>query len=436
MIYKNNIWSHIKKDLEREIPPSDFRRWVSDASLTKIDAERAVFSLPNKFIAQWVEENYTATIRSTLERHFSIHPDIVFTTTRPSDKDSKKTPPLKRSDSTHGHDIDPLNTFDTFITSSCNRLAYSSARSMAESGASGYNPLYLYSPSSLGKTHLLHAIANRVLLHEPASHVIYFSTAQPVSPVTSRLTDSPRITFRENKDSADCLLVDDIHFLADRLDEQKDLLYIFDLFMEFNKRLTITANVPPNKINTLIPQLKSRLESGLITEIGRPDQKTRMEIIQKKLEQHDLSLSEDVCFFLTGSLHDLKRLDQTINRLKAHQAITGDAIDISAVQTILSEAPFHALDITRIQSATARYFNIPTSELLSDKKLRHISYPRQVAIYLSRSLTNLSLKAIGKAFGNKHHSSILYAIHRIEDEKKRNKQTLKDIHTLQKRLMV
>ncbi|MDZ7697565.1 MAG: DnaA/Hda family protein [Deltaproteobacteria bacterium] len=397
---------------------------------------QAVFSVPNKFIAQWVEENYTGTIRSTLERHFSIHPDIVFTTTHPSDKDSKETTPLKRADSTLGHDIDPLNTFDAFIPSGCNQLAYSSALTMAENAAPGYNPLYLYSPASLGKTHLLHAIANRVLLHQPASQVLYFSTAQAISPFTSTFTDSARITFGENKDCADCLLVDDIHLLADRPDEQKDLLYIFDLFMEFNKRLGVTANVPPNKIKRLIPQLKSRLESGLITEIGRPDQKTRMEIIQKKLDQYHLSLSEDVRFFLTGSIHDLKRLDETIERLKARHALTGDDIDISAIQSILSEAPFHALDIPRIQSITARYFNIPTTDLLSDKKLRHISYPRQVAIYLSRSLTDLSLKAIGKAFGNKHHTSILYAIHRIENEKKRNKRTVRDINALQKRLMV
>jgi chromosomal replication initiator protein len=438
MTDKNNIWPQVKKDLEHHIPQSEFKRWISEASLAKIDAEQAIFEVPNKFIAQWIEEKYSRTIQAMFKRHLSIQPDIVFTHIHGAvkDKDNTKNIGPKFADSTPGNDIDPLNTFNTFVISDSNRLAYSSALSMATEGSTQYNPLYLYSPLSVGKTHLLHAIANQVLLQGPTSQAVYFSSGSAIPPLPPPSQGPNHPALRRRKGHVDCLLVDDIHLLADCAEAQKDLLYIFDLYMEFNKRLTITGNSAPNNISGLNPQLKSRLKSGVITEIRPPEQQTTIKIIKKKAEQQELNLSEDVLFFFAGSSPNLKVLQETMQRIKAHQEITGEEIDISAVQSILTQAAVPDITIRQIQSACARYFNVPLSDLLSHRKDRHISYPRQVAVYLSRTLTDLSLKAIAKAFGNKHHTSILYAINRIETEKKRKRRVMKDLNEIHKRLVV
>lgn len=436
MINKNNIWPQVKKDLEHHIPQSEFKRWISEASLAKIDAEQAIFEVPNKFIAQWIEEKYSRTIQATLRRQLSIQPDIVFTHTPAGPREDTENRGTKFADSPPGDDIDPLNTFSSFVTSGANRLAYSSALSMATRGTAEYNPLYLYSPFSVGKTHLLHAIANQVFLQDPLSQAVYFSTANAVPSLAHSLKNPDHLAFHQREGRGDCLLVDDIHLLADFPEAQKDLLYIFDLYMEFNKRLTLTGNSSPNKIRGLNPQLKSRLKSGVITEIQPPEQKTTIKIIKTKAAQQGVNLSEDVLFFFAGSTSNLKVLGETIQRIKAHHVITGEEIDISAVQSILTQTVSPDINIAKIMSASARYFNVPLSDLLSQRKDRHISYPRQIAVYLSRTLTDLSLKAIAKAFGNKHHTSILYAVNRIESEKRKKRRVMKDINEIQKRLMV
>lgn len=434
---KNNIWYHIKKDLQTDISRAEFKRWLADTSLAKIDADEAVIEVPNKFIAQWIEENYIHKIQTTLKHHSSIHPKIVFTYTSPTGHETAiKNIGVETPDATFPYAIDPLNTFDSFITSGCNQLAYSSALNMAGKAASGYNPLYIFSPISLGKTHLLHAIGNRVLSNEPTSNVLYLSTQHLLSCFPPVRLDTKIYTFKPRKARSDCLLVDDINLLADRPGAQKDILYIFDLFLEFNQRLALTANSAPSKVQKLIPDLRSRLESGLITEIQPPDHKTKMRIIKKKADLQNLTLPEDVIFFLAGATHNLKTLHRTVEGLKAHCTLTGEDIDISMAQNMTSGDSLRRISLSHIQSATAQYFNIPVAELLSEKKSRAFSYPRQIAMYLSKDLTQLPLKTIGEAFGHKHHTSVMYSINRIKTEKKRNNRVIKDINELQKRLII
>ena len=433
---KNDIWHQIKKDLKSDISRAEFKRWLADTSLTKMDTDEAVIQAPNKFIAQWIEENYSTRIQKTFKQHSSVVPKIVFTYLSPlSRKDSIENAEMKSPDATGPYAIDPLNTFDSFVTSQCNHLAYSSALHMAEKAASGYNPLYMFSPLSAGKTHLLHAIGNRVLLNDAASNVFYLSTRQLLSPA-SPVWDITLQSFKQDTPEPHCLLVDDIDLLADRPEAQRDILYIFDLFLEFNQRLALSAASAPNKMQNLIPDLRSRLEAGLITEIEPPDHQTKMRIIKTKADLQGLALPEDVIFFLAGTTHSLKTLTRTIEGLRAHHTLTGEDVDISIAQKIVSAGTLQRIGISHIQAATAEYFNIPMAELSSQKKARAFSYPRQVAMYLSKHLTPLPLKAIGEAFGNKHHTSVLYAVNRIKAQKKRRNKVIKDINELQKRLMV
>lgn len=432
---KNKIWHHIKKTLETDISHAEFTRWLSETSLVKIDSDQAVIHVPNKFIAQWIEENYSDKIRATLKQQASVHPEIVFRYPSPSVHQAVgDNIGVKRADATLPGDIDPLNTFDSFVTSGANHMAYSSAVTMADTPGCKYNPLYIFSPLSVGKTHLLHAIGNRVLTTDPGSSVVYLSISHLLGePSPDSQVRLPALWTDHSR--CDCLLVDDIDLLAGQPEAQKSTLYIFDLFVKFNQRLALTASAAPNKVQELIPHLRSRLESGVITEIAPPDHKTKIKIIERKSNLNNLTLSEDVSFFLAGATDNLKTVNKTIQALKTHHERTGEEIDIATAQMIASDDARQPPGISRIQAVTADYFNIPVAELSSSRKERAFSHPRQIAMYLSKNLTALSLKAIGEAFGHRHHTSVMYAVNRIQAQKAHNSEVIRHINDLQKKLI-
>jgi chromosomal replication initiator protein len=438
MTTKNHIWDQIIADFKTGVSSAEFQTWLSRTSLKEINARQAVIEVPNKFFAHWLQDNYARQIQTFFKENLNTFPEVRFTYADPSHSMETLTSEAVngRSDPAF-HGIDTLTTFADFVTASSNRLAYSSALSVADRPTSTYNPLYIYSALSLGKTHILNSIGNLVLQNNPAANIMYLSADQFVSEFSSSTDTETQETTRfwEREGAPDFLLLDDIHLLANHRKPQVELLALCSSFLESARQLVVAAAYPPGKIRNLLPQLRSRLECGLIAEIHPPGQRTKVKIIKKAAKKEKLALPDDVAFFLANTTDDINTLIQHIGRLKDHFSSYGIPIDIFTAESIIKAAyPSNSIDINHIQGVTAKYFNISLSDLLSDKRGRAFSYPRQVAIYVSKKLTGLPLKDIGRAFGNKHHSTIIYAQNRIQKEKSRNERISGDIDKIQKLL--
>lgn len=434
MTIKNHIWGQIKRDFESGIPKSEFETWLSQTSLKEIDQDHAVIEVPNKFVARWLQDNYIDQIKTVFRKNLKTLPEIRFISTAPSHKNdlAKKQAPMS-SDTTVCQGLNPLSTFSSFVTANSNRLAYSSALNVADGPSNNYNPLYIFSELSFGKTHLLNAIGNLVIRNDPFINVMYLSADRFVRDFLSPNNTSRADHFWERSGNSDFLLIDDFHLIAKHKKPQEEFLALCSSFLESGKQLAITATYPPSKIPNLLPQLRSRLEWGLITEINTPSQSTKMKIIEKSAQQKELVLSDNVVFFLANATDNLKSLIKYVVKLKTYASFYKTPIDISVVDSIIKKKnhPVSDIDLLQIQRVTAKYFNIALSDLLSNKKGKTFSYPRQVAIYLSKKLTSCSLKEIGNAFGNKHHSTVIYAVKRVEKVKSQNKGILNDINAIQ-----
>ena len=437
MTIENYIWDKIKADFKKGIPMSEFQTWVSRASLKEINDCQAVIEVPNKFIAHWLQENYTDQIQTILRDNLNTLPEVCFTYADPPDPIKTQTnEAVKGRNIPSFHGIDAHSTFSDFVTANSNRLVYSSALSVVERPASTYNPLYIYSEFSLGKTHILNAIGNLVVQNNPHANIMYLSADQFLSQISCTSEAQQTDRFWETEGAPDFLLLDDIHLLANHRKPQAELLALCNSFLESARQLVVTAIYPPGKIRDLLPQLRSRLEWGLIAKINPPGQRTKIKIIKKIAGKEQITLPEDVAFFLANTTDDMKTLIQHIGRIKDHFSSYKNPIDISTLESIIKAAcPSSCIDINHIQGITAKYFNITLTDLLSDKRGRAFSYPRQAAIYLTKKLTPLSLKEIGRAFGNKHHSTVIYAEKCIRKAKTQNEGVSRDIDAIQKLLL-
>ncbi|EFK09520.1 putative chromosomal replication initiator protein DnaA, partial [delta proteobacterium NaphS2] len=307
--------------------------------------------------------------------------------------------------------------------------ACSSALEVANNPVSKYNPLYIYSKWSSGKTHLLQAIGNEAMKGASHKKAIYLSAENIISRFDKIIAEKSTSFWGKEKPPR-FLLLDDFDTVASNKSSQKELLSLCTQFLESKRQLVVAASVPPNQIRNLLPQLRSRLEWGLITEIKTPDQKTKMKLVHQKTKQKGIQFQADATFFLASTTNDLKNLVHQIDKIKIHASLYGNNMDISIVQSILGNERSARINPEHIQDITAKYFGISPSDLLSRNRQRKISYPRQIAIFLTRKYTDLSLEEIGKAFGNKHHSSIIYSINSIEKDLKSKIEVIEDINKI------
>jgi chromosomal replication initiator protein len=431
MINKKDVWKKITTTLESELPRSESKTWFSHTSLRKLDMDNAVIKVPNKFIANWLRDNYLTKIRHSFKKTLGFLPTIQFVYTIPSHKEDMDVyHKSSESEKAFEHNVNPSLTFSNFITAPSNQFAFESALAVAEDPARKYNPLYMFSKLSIGKTHILNAIGNHILKKNPAANVKYI-TADEFSDNFNFASKLKRFDeFRQPYKYIDILLLDDIHLFGERKKAQQELTTLFSLFHESNRQIAVSGQASPSDIHNLLPQLRSRMEGGLLFEIHGPDQETLTRIIKQKAEENSFDLPDDVAFFLTKTTKDLKTLIQYLVSIQSHVSLYQRKIDMSTVKSIIKIKHLANANVQDIQKFTAQYFDISLSDLLSNKKTRKLSYPRHIAMYLSRKLTNLSYKEIGKAFGNKHHATVIHAVNLIDEYKDLKISVFQDINKL------
>ena len=432
MLKKNDIWEQITIILQSDLSQSEAKSLFSHTALRKLDKASAVIEVPNKFIATWLLDNHIDKIKESFRTILDFLPDISFT--YPSKSSVQHTPTHPSPKEPMGkltHGLDPFYSFDTFVPATCNRFAYSSALDVARKPATQYNPFCIFSKLSLGKTHLLHAIGNHLLRRDQQSKIRCLSADQFTSEFSLAAKRRDLIQFRDLYSSLDLLLLDDVHLLAGRKRSQEELVSLFNSLYESRKQIVFTAKTPPSQIHNLLPRLSSRLEWGVLSEIYVYPVETKIKIVKKKAERQNLTIPDDVTFFLANATDDLKKLHHYLISLQTHASLYQHPIDMSTAKSVTKNKHIYKTGVADIQRATAQHFNISFIDLVSNKKNRRFSYPRQIAMYLTRNLTDLSFKQIGKAFGNKDHSTVIYSVKRIHNDKDLKKPVLDDIFTIQ-----
>ena len=432
MTIKKDIWKQITLRLELNLSEPIIKTWFSQTKLIKLDNNSAVISVPNKFIANWLQDNYLDEIKSSFKAIINILPSIQFQYKKTSAEKKEVNRIYKKSDNFFINNLNSEMNFDCFITGKCNKFAFSSAYKVANKPISKYNPLYIYSKSSFGKTHLLNAIGNHSIKHENLFKVGYISSNILISDYIFSIKNNIIDKFRDKYTNLHILLLDDIQFLSNYRNLQEEFLYIFDTFSIERKQIVITSDRPPSRLKSFNSNIISRLGSGILTEIQSPDKDIKINIIKDRLKNDYLTdvIPNDIISFLAQSSNDLKTLIKNINRLKTYISINNGSINISLAKSLVKNSNKNNPDVKDIQSITSGYFNISLSELLSHEKKRKYSYPRQLAMYLCRKYTYLSLQEIGALFEDRDHSTVLYAIKQIEEKKDKNKKILKDINNL------
>jgi chromosomal replication initiator protein len=429
MSQEKDVWANVSMSLKSKMSKGEFKTWFSRASLKRFDSEMVVLGVPNKFVATWLNDNYLIDLKESFKKIAKVSPSIHFS----YDYDLLEREPRKveKSDTYLKRRLNPSMTFENFITGACNRFAWSTAQEVAEKRTEEYNLLYLYCMNGLGKTHLLHAIGNHRLKKNPRCRLRYLSSDAFSSDFTYSIKSGRLDDFRLELLNLDLLLFDDIHHLANREKTQEEFLSIFNTLYSQKKQLVVTGDCAPNKLRNINSKLKSRLGWGLLADIEDPDQSLRISVIKKKAVEDNLRLPEDVIFFLSNSSNDIKNLLKNMIRVQTFASLSDEPVSISTVRTLMRDRNRSEISLEDIMTTTAGYFNISMSDLLSNKKNRIYSYPRQLAMYLARKCTSLSFKEIGQSFNHKDHSTVIYALRKVEKEKENNKDVQKDLSKIE-----
>lgn len=417
------IWLRVKKRIQSKLKAGEFRTWFSEASLEKLEGDSAVIIVPNRFHALWLTERYLSVIEKCLADTVAGSPKVSFSYEQVSQDAAEDLPGL-------GCDLDPSMTFAEAQTGEWNRFAFSSAMQVTERESRDYSPLYIYSTPGLGKTHLLHAVGNRIQSENPGLAARYVPSVLFATEFNRYYRKDQYQSFEGIYGSTDVLLFDDVHLLSRRTMAQNGLLLMFDSLYSRGKRMVFTADRAAHELTGISDPLKSRLAWGVLAEIRMPTQNALMEIIRRRERENDLHLPEDVLFFLSHASRDIKALCRNIRKLKTCLSPKGGQINVSMAMSLIkgSDAP---VGIENIKSVIAGYFNIPLQELSSGGRKRSCAYPRQVAMYLARKYTDLSFKEIGDSFGHKDHSTVIHAIRRIEERREQERSTTDDLSRIE-----
>ncbi len=440
------IWDQTLNLIRQELNTPTFKTWFENTKPVAIERDNFVISAPNLFAKQWLESRYAGLINASIKRVLDQNFQVVITVAEKEGEQSSEQPSFPptrtRTKDLPRHEraaLNPKYTFDSFVIGSSNRFAHAAALAVAEAPSAAYNPLFIYGGSGLGKTHLLHAIGHYVAGQHPHLTVKYVSTEKFLSEFINAIKDDKTVAFQSRYRNNDVLLVDDIQFLEDKTRTQEEFFHTFNALHNANKQIVITSDRPPKDISTLEERLRSRFEWGLITDIQPPDLETRIAILKKNSERENFHVPDEVLEFIASKIKtNIRELEGALIRVVAKASLSGSAVDISiakaVLQDILPDDTAKVITIERILQEVARYFSISAAKLISSKRAHDIAHPRQVAMFLSRELTDASLPKIGQAFGGRDHTTVMYAVNKIKKALNEDSETYKQVQEITSRI--
>ncbi len=432
-----NVWRQVLDRLEQVVEKTEYDTWFAPTRFLARKGDTVDVGVPSQQFIEEIRERYGAQIRLILDNvsHGRINLQFI------ADADSEPDGTLFSPPAPPPSDFSPPRfgtryRFDTFVVGSSNQLAHAASKASAENPGGAYNPLFIYGGAGLGKTHLIQAIGQELLESNPALKVVYMSADSFTSELIASIRYDKMHQFRERYRSADALLLDDIQFLAGKERTQEEFFHTFNALHQAQKQIVFTSDAPPRDIPTLEERLRSRFEWGLIADIQPPDLETRIAILRKKAEEKQIDLPHEAALFIAERvLYSVRELEGHLNKLAIYASLAGKPISLDmakeALKALLDKEnkPITANEILRVVAA---HYAIKISELKSKSNQRTIAFPRQVAMYLCKELTDLSYPEIGRIFNNKHHSTVMYSVEKIDELKDDNSDLARTLEMLAK----
>lgn len=446
----STIWDDVLRRVETKVNAHTYHSWFKSTALLGDEGVAGLrVQVPSQTVVEWLTRHYAGVIAEALAEVGRPGAQVMFV---PADGATPQTltpiefmEPAAEERPVSVNDADaslpsdvvglsPRYSFDTFIVGASNQFAHAACRAVAEAPSRSYNPLYIYGGVGLGKTHLMHAIGDYVLKHNPQTKLTYVSGERFMNEVVNALRYDRILEFRERYRSVDVLLVDDVQFIAGKERTQTEFFHTFNALHDAQKQIVLSSDVPPHQIAELEERMRSRFEWGLIADIQSPDLETKVAILKRKADSEGVPLSDNVALYIAGRIKsNVRELEGALIRLLAYASLTGRDLTLALAQEVLRDVLNHderAVTIDMIQKFVADYYQLKLVELKSRNNSKSIAMPRQVAMYLCKQLTNASLPEIGRSFGGKHHSTVIHSIRKVEDLRKNDSAFNTLINTL------
>lgn len=440
------LWEKTLNIIKGELTEVSFNTWIKSCEPICISANTIKISVPNSFTQDILEKRYKDLVINSIEAACSKTYDLEFLIAseiqEAEEKKEKET--AKDSIAVTVNDemsstLNPKYTFDSFVIGNSNRFAHAASLAVAESPAKAYNPLFIYGGVGLGKTHLMHAIGHYILQNNPNAKVVYVSSEKFTNELINAIKDDKNEEFRNKYRKVDVLLIDDIQFIAGKERTQEEFFHTFNALHEENKQIILSSDRLPKEIPTLEDRLRSRFEWGLIADIQPPDFETRMAILKKKADVEGLNVPNEVMVYIATKIKsNIRELEGALIRIIAYSSLTNRDVSVDlaseALKDIISNKESAPVTVKTIQESVANYYNLRIEDLKSQRRTRNIAYPRQIAMYLSRKLTDMSLPKIGEEFGGRDHTTVIHAYEKISENLKTDEGLQSMINDITKKL--
>jgi chromosomal replication initiator protein len=431
-IMEASIWDQILSRVETKVNRHSFYTWFKPTAFVADAGSSITVRVPNALFKDWLTKHYSVVLSEALTEVRRTGASLVFVAeggnvTSPSGEE--QAPAVDTAAGTAdavatGGFLNSRYTFDTFIVGPSNQFAHAACRAVAEAPSRSYNPLFIYGGVGLGKTHLMHAIGQYVLHHDPSTRLTYISSERFMNEMINALRYDRILEFRERYRSVDILLVDDIQFVSGKEGTQTEFFHTFNALYDAQKQIILSSDHPPHEIPALEERLRSRFEWGLIADIQPPDIETRVAILKRKAEAEGIPVPDSVAMYIAGRIKsNIRELEGSLIRLIAYASLTGREISLELTQEVLKnviDQDAKAVTIETIQRFVSDYYQLKVADLKSRNNSKSVAMPRQIAMYLCKSLTNASLPEIGRSFGGKHHSTVIHSIKKVENLRKRD----------------
>ena len=436
----DNIWNEVLNLMKVELTEVSFNTWLKTIEPVSISSGKVILAAPNEFTKGILVGRYLNLIKNAIKHVTEEDFDIQFII--PGEEYSLNLGQSIVQESVENNQraqLNPKYTFDTFVIGNSNRFAHAASLAVAEAPAQAYNPLFIYGGVGLGKTHLMHAIGHFILNQNPSAKVVYVSSEKFTNELINSIREYRNEEFRNKYRNVDVLLIDDIQFIAGKEGTQEEFFHTFNALHEANKQIIISSDRPPKEIPTLEDRLRSRFEWGLIADIQPPDLETRIAILRKKAKVENIKVNDDVMLYIASKIEsNIRELEGALIRVVAYSSLTNSEVTVElaeeALKDILSANKDVEITVDSIKEIVSKYFKIKIEDFNSKKRTRAIAYPRQIAMYLTRELTDLSLPKIGDEFGGRDHTTVIHAYDKVSGDLKDNPELKRKIDDIIKQL--
>ena len=432
-IDKEELVAKIKELLKPEVTKISYDTWILPLDIRSIDGDNIVFTTISEFQKDFIENKYRSLIFNTLR--YITNKDWTFSVVDLSKEEPNDDIVIKDNSKTNSPEevevnkstLNPKYTFETFVVGNSNRFAHAAALAVGNEPGKAYNPLFLYGGVGLGKTHLMHAIGNRILENNTNKNVLYVTSEKFTNQLINAIKDNKNEVFRNKYRSIDVILIDDIQFIAGKERVQEEFFQTFNSLYEDGKQIIISSDKPPRDIPFLEDRLKSRFEWGLLADISCPDYETRLAILRKKAQDENILIDDFILSDIANKIDsNIRELEGVFNKIVARASLIHSPITIELAENIINEFKYESEKVIScdfIKETVAKYFSINKDDLSGNKRSNDIAFPRQIAMYLCREVANMSFPQIGVDFGGRDHSTVMHACKKIEKEVKEKSNT-------------